>query len=203
MPTCCRCTVEPTLTLRDCMAGHPNADQAYKAGQAVSSKHPKVAGMFPAGSLPPGHTNVDTLLANPKAHPLPSWHDTLESMIKRRAAVSVQIAAWSGTTDYHSYCMRRQVVAFMFRGARHNPYVHRRPDHIFCMCNPGHRPPRCGPRVRGGSGRIQQTPQDSGNVPSGDNSARSSGRGCTAALAQGTPLAFLARQPRVPLDTQV
>ena len=79
-------------------SGHPNADQAYKAGQAVSSKHPTVAGMFPKGALPPNHPDVDALLRSPKANPLPSWHPSLESMLKRRAVVNVQIAAWSGKT---------------------------------------------------------------------------------------------------------
>jgi len=76
--------------------GHPDADHAYVAGQAVSSKHPKIAGMFPQGTIPPGHPDVDALLRSPKAHPLPSWHDSLESLLIRRSEIKVVIPTWAG-----------------------------------------------------------------------------------------------------------
>lgn len=128
-------------------SGHPDADKAYQAGEAVPATHPPIATMFPAGSLPLSHPDVvrhraacvtrasrprsvafgdappppsphffslphppiftathldagplpivarplaqDFLLRNPGSNPLPSWHLSLESMIKRRKGISV------------------------------------------------------------------------------------------------------------------
>ena len=42
-------------------------------------------------SLPAGHPDVDTLLANLSAHPLPSWHPRLSEMVSRRPAVEFTV----------------------------------------------------------------------------------------------------------------
>ena len=63
---------------------HPDIDAAYERGEALPSSHPKVSPMM-SNKLPAGHPNVDELLANPSAHPLPSWHPRLNDMVERRS----------------------------------------------------------------------------------------------------------------------
>ena len=50
--------------------GHPSASASYAQGTAVPSTHPRVQPLL-QGMLPPVHPNVDEMLRDPKAHPLP------------------------------------------------------------------------------------------------------------------------------------
>ena len=61
---------------------HPDIDAAYTRGAAMPASHPKVHPLMTA-VLPPSHPDVDGLLANPAAHPLPSWHPRIEDYIQR------------------------------------------------------------------------------------------------------------------------
>ena len=75
---------------------HPDVDASYAAGTAVSSRHPSLQALL-ASDLPSSHPNVDTLLANPSAHTLPSWHPALSGMVARRTPLNFTV----DTSSYH------------------------------------------------------------------------------------------------------
>ncbi len=60
---------------------HPDIDASYKAKKAVPTGHPKVHALF-AADMPASHPNLDTLLANPGAHPMPSWHPAVNPYVE-------------------------------------------------------------------------------------------------------------------------
>eukprot|EP00038_Savillea_parva_P018065 m.22326 g.22326 ORF g.22326 m.22326 type:complete len:1212 (+) comp3975_c0_seq2:424-4059(+) len=63
---------------------HPNIDAAYARGETLPSGHPKVGPMM-SSTLPPSHPDVDALLQDPSANPLPLWHPKLNDMVVRRS----------------------------------------------------------------------------------------------------------------------
>jgi hypothetical protein len=78
---------EPTLQ-REVSAYHPDIDVSYGAGIAINlASHPDLQETF-AAVLPPTHPPVNTLLANPKQHPMPTdFNHPLLSKFQRRANV--------------------------------------------------------------------------------------------------------------------
>ena len=69
---------------------HPEVDGSYDAGTAVSANHPSIQARV-VSLLPDNHLDVDSFLANPSAHPLPSWHPRLSEMVSRRPAVEFTV----------------------------------------------------------------------------------------------------------------
>eukprot|EP00937_MAST-01D_sp_MAST-1D-sp2_P001989 g1989.t1 len=61
---------------------HQNMDIAYRRGQAIPAVHPNVGQVFD-GMLPAGHPDLNVLLQDPSAKPLPDWHPSLEAMVTR------------------------------------------------------------------------------------------------------------------------
>jgi hypothetical protein len=71
--------IEKRLTKSINLPGfHKPVHALYVAGTPLSKGHPGVAALY-AGFLFKGHPNLDTLLANPKANPLPKGHPNLDS----------------------------------------------------------------------------------------------------------------------------
>jgi hypothetical protein len=60
---------------RDVSFFHPNVDVDYARGKGIDvDTHPNIHQYF-AAVLPPTHPNVQEMLADPKAHPLPGdWY---------------------------------------------------------------------------------------------------------------------------------
>jgi hypothetical protein len=75
---------------------HPDVDSSYAVGTTVSNRHPSVQSSL-AAYLPSGHPNCDTCLANPSAHPMPSWHPQLSALITRRSKLTFTV----DTSSYH------------------------------------------------------------------------------------------------------
>ena len=92
----------PSITV-EVTAYHPMIDAEYAAGNQISLTHPNVQNLLQA-ALPPTHPQVDEVLRNPAAHPLPSWHPRLSQFQTREAvvvsAVTVDTHHPNATTAY-------------------------------------------------------------------------------------------------------
>ena len=84
---------------------HPSVDTAYADGDGISSKHPDVHAFLQA-HLPNtesfkargrSHPNVNDLLKNPSAHPLPAWHLPLSDLNLPQSKPTLKI----NVTAYH------------------------------------------------------------------------------------------------------
>jgi hypothetical protein len=78
----------PSTEVSAVSAFHPDVDAAYARGGRISlAWHPSVSALLRRNNptlLPTGHPDVDTLLADPAAHPLPAWHPKLGILVTPR-----------------------------------------------------------------------------------------------------------------------
>jgi Ferric reductase like transmembrane component/FAD-binding domain/Ferric reductase NAD binding domain len=73
-------------------------EEKYRAGVAVPDSHPNQHAAL-ASMMPPNHPNIDTLLRNPGANPLPSWHPPINPWVTSSAQPNFQIT----TPFWHSF----------------------------------------------------------------------------------------------------
>jgi hypothetical protein len=75
---------------------HPDSDAMYRNQIAVPDWHPLQHGLMQS-FLPENHPNVDTQLQDPKKHPLPKWHPSLNDFVFMPPSASVAVPV----TFYH------------------------------------------------------------------------------------------------------
>ena len=68
-------------------AYHPDPDQQFAAGVAVSSHHPSMQAFF-GDLVPPTHPDVDDILRNPRVHAFPTWHPRLSTFQLHKTPVA-------------------------------------------------------------------------------------------------------------------
>ena len=109
---------------------HPDIDAAYARGDKLPNTnsfmpnhHPKVGPMM-AHKLPAAHPDVDMLLANPSAYPLPAWHPRLNDMTERRSF-------WSPGIIFSLVMVSVMFILFLLRVCKKTKKTVRRSSQIY------------------------------------------------------------------------